>query len=185
MTGLPKYKRADDPPNENIPHRVRLAVRRYPVQVALVLALIVVAYPVYLMLGVVSDVRHATDKLRDSQHQLRDSQDQLRAAHNALRGTQRQLQDSRVAITSRLCTVINQNGKSNNRQNSYIRALIVGGAKQGAVFEPLYKQYGGPPYDVRLRKAKKVASRLGRYEVTHLNCDQIVDEINADSTSSP
>lgn len=46
------------------------------------------------------------------------------------------------------------------RNNRAIRNIILAGAKQSVIFEPLYKQFGAPPYALRLRQAAAQAAKF-------------------------
>jgi hypothetical protein len=62
-------------------------------------------------------------------------------------------QDGRRELVDVVCSV-------NTTQNRTLRALLVEGAKGSRVFEELYRQYGAPPYRVRLAQARANARRL-------------------------
>lgn len=151
--------RIDDPPPASQPFmfRLELAVRKYPVQLALVLMFVVVSIPIYMLLNSNSDLRHSNTQLR-----------------NALVSTQ----TSRVATLSTFCKVINHNAKTANTQTDYLKQIIVGGAKSSRAFEHVFRELGLPPYKVRLRLARQQASGLDRVKLPALKCQKFVHSAN-------
>lgn len=164
---LPTGTRVDDPPpkESTLRFRLALAARKHPVGLAMTIALLVVAVPVVLLIQSNHELRTATQTVQHSQRDL------ITAS--------RRVQSSRRAVTSLFCAVINQNGEANNRQTRYIQQLIVGGARQSAVFEPLYKAFHAPPYNLRLKQAKAVARNLNSSRVTKIKCGQLERRIEA------
>lgn len=45
-------------------------------------------------------------------------------------------------------------------QNRALRSMIVNGAKGSRIFEPIYRQYGAPSYNQRVREAREAAGKL-------------------------
>jgi hypothetical protein len=146
--------RIDDPPPKEQPlaFRATLAARKYPVQVALVIALIAVCVPVYMLVN--------------SNHDLRQSNRDLR---NALILTA----SNRKAVVNVFCRVINTNAATANTQTKYLQGLIVGGAKSSRPFEHVFKSLGLPPYKKRLAQARRQAGGLGHLKVPPLNCRKL------------
>lgn len=78
---------------------------------------------------------------------------------------QQNTDDSRVRVVKLVCKV-------DNTQNAALRALIIKGAQSSKPFEALYRQYGLPPYNVRLRQAREAAATLGP-----LQCKELVSSV--------
>lgn len=136
--------------------RLAVAAAVYPVQIAVTLAMVVCAVPVYLVL--------------ESQATLRDQ-----AATQAKQQTQIKrlvggIQASRVKVTGDICRVLDRNTKITNAQLSLFQGLIVSGAKQSIIFEPLYRQYGAPGYAKRLKQAQEAAQGIEHLRLPLPNC---------------
>jgi hypothetical protein len=78
--------------------------------------------------------------------------------------------ESRIAGTRDSCAAINANADA-------IRALIVKGAKSSKPFDPIYKQYGFPPYKERVRLAMRDAAT-----VEGQNCKARVEQIRREAS---
>lgn len=59
MPLLPRGHRKSDPNDQGVRFRLGLIVRKYPVQIALIVALAVVAFPVYLLIDAKNDLAQA------------------------------------------------------------------------------------------------------------------------------
>jgi hypothetical protein len=123
--------------------RVSLATVAYPVQIALVIALVLVAIPTFLVLE-----------------------------------QQGQIQSGRRITVGIFCRSLNHNGNTTNAEADYIKALIVSGAKQSKVFEPIYRQYHAPPYEERVKQAEQQAAKLDGLKVSPLNCKKLVHQVS-------
>jgi hypothetical protein len=86
----------------------------------------------------------------------------------------------RIDTTASFCNRINLNANAVNRGNSYIAALIIQGAKSSAPFEPIYRQYGFPPFKARLRLAKEQAHKVTAFSVPPLGCSDLEQQIRAE-----
>jgi hypothetical protein len=84
---------------------------------------------------------------------------------------------SRVDVTRTICRTINQQAMATNRNGSYIQGLIVKGAEGSRPFEPLYRTYGFPPYQARVRMAKQQAAQLAKLKTPVLDCDRFVHQV--------
>lgn len=156
---LPVGNRRDDPPPKHWRWRVGLTVAKYPVQVAILLALVILAIPMVMLIS-------ANGDLRGSQKALREA---LVAS-----------QTSRAVTGRVICEVTNANARTNNGQNRTLKEIIVGSVKQSKRFEPTYRKLGLPPYPDRLREAKAIARRLNRYTVKEANCETLQRRIEHD-----
>lgn len=104
---LPEGKRVDDQPRqkgwEGVKFRLALMVRRYPVQIAMVIMLTIVAYPIWLLVS-------ASHNLKQAQNELRDAVIQTTA--------------SRQASSQRYCDAINGNTLSINALSDYFAGTV-------------------------------------------------------------
>lgn len=151
-------QRITDPPPDKQPFQFRtaLAARKYPVQIALVIALLAACIPVYLLVQSNSDLRRSNRQLR-----------------SALLTTV----ENRKATVNVFCRVINGNTVAINAQSQYIQGLIIGGAKSSHAFEHVFRSLGLPPYKKRLAQAVKQASGLKKLKVPPLDCGQLEREL--------
>jgi hypothetical protein len=92
-------------------------------------------------------------------------------------------QTSKVAEANRATLADSQQGRGqvaqilcdvDNDQNGTLRELIVGGAKGSKPFDRIYRQFGFPPYRVRLRQAQKSAAKLPK-----IDCEVLVAKSRA------
>lgn len=168
---MPSGKRVDDPPRKGrgsaLRFRLTLAVRKNPIQVAMVVALVVLLVPVYMLIA--------------SNAQLRNSNRSLVASNSRLKDTLELSSINRAASSRIYCDVINQNADTNNQQTDYFQSLIISGAKQSRIFDDLYRQFGAPPYKNRLNQAKKTAGRLEQFRVDVLDCQTFVTRIQCEA----
>jgi hypothetical protein len=65
------------------------------------------------------------------------------------------------------------------RSLSLFQSIIVNGARQGQVFNKLYREFGAPPYRVRLKQAKKTARAIEHLKLPLPNCTKAVYTINS------
>lgn len=171
---LPQGQRRDDPPSRmSFRFRLALLVRRYPIHIALALALLLVTIPLYFLV-------RSNDALHDSNARLRTTVRQVGESNGKLASSLKYIQTSRRIISERFCDSMNSTARSTNAQNDYIRSLIVRGAKDSAVFEDLFRQFGAPPYPKRFREARGRARRLGRYKVALLDCQRFFIQIDCE-----
>jgi hypothetical protein len=169
---LPEGKRVDDPPpKNNLRWRLALAAHKYPVQLALLLATLVLAVPVFLLISSNSDLRTSNVELKSSNNRLTVATARVDAALT-------EIQANRQVTVGTFCSVINENAVANNRQTDYLIHLLVDGAKQSGVFEKLYKDFGAPPLKERIQEAVKRGDALAQFRVQSLNCDAFVDCVN-------
>lgn len=73
----------------------------------------------------------------------------------------REITTSRERMTAVFC-------RANNEQRKALRVLIVRGAKQSRVFEPIYREYGAPSFRQRLEQAQVGAATLSALDCTAL-----------------
>lgn len=139
--------------------RIALWTTVYPVQMALAVALVVCAIPVYLLLVAQSD--------------LRKSQAELQSAVG-------KIQDSRVAATKDICGQLDRNARTSNAQLKLFQGIIVDGARQGQIFDKLYKEFGAPPYRTRLKQAEATAKAIEHLKLPLPNCTKAVYGIRRD-----
>jgi hypothetical protein len=89
---------------------------------------------------------------------------------NRIDTNQKEANDGRTRVVTLVCDV-------DNSQNAALRALIINGAKASKPFDELYRQYGQPSYEERVKAAKKAASTLGP-----INCKELISSaaVNGD-----
>jgi hypothetical protein len=163
---LPLGNRRDDPPPKHWRWRVGLTVAKYPVQVAILLALIILALPLAMLVSANSDLRASQTALRNSQI--------------ALRTALVQSSTSRKATSSAVCQAVNKNAHANNGQTKYLKSIIIQSVKDSHQFEATYRQLGLPSYAQRMRQAKVIARKLDRFDVKDLNCEELARKIERD-----
>jgi hypothetical protein len=150
--------------------RLAVAAAVYPVQIAVTLAMVVSAVPVYLVL--------------ESQARLKEQAD-AQAAQAAVQARQQKqiaglvtgIQTSRVKATGDICRVLDRNTRITNTQLALFQALIVNGAKQSRIFDNLYRQFGAPDYPTRIRQAQRYARKIGRLKLPLPNCTAALTQI--------
>jgi hypothetical protein len=143
--------------------RMAVAAVVYPVQIALAVALAVCTVPVYLVLAQQSDLHRSNAALKVQQVQVRE-----------LVG---RIQDSRVHVTKDLCKQLDRNARTINSQLRLYQGIIVNGAKQSRVFESFFRQFGAPPYAVRLREAELSARRIEKLKLPLPNCSLAITRV--------
>jgi hypothetical protein len=145
--------------------RWRLAVAAvvYPVQIAVTLALLVCAVPVYLVLQQQATIRHTAEVAK--------------SAATGQRHLVEGIQASRVRVAREICGQLDRNARTVNAQLRLYQGIIVGGAKQSRVFDRLYRQYGAPPYRVRVRQAAAAARRINALRLPLPNCNSAITSI--------
>lgn len=177
---LPEGKRVDDPPRKGrgtvLMFRLKLAVYKYPIHTALLVALLVLLIPVYMLVESNTQLRNANKRLTAATGAL--------TASNAGLTRAAEISTANRATSSRaVCSVVNRNGQANNAQTDYLQSIIISSAKQSKPFEKVYRQFGLPPYSERLKRARRIAKRLGRNTIPQLDCNlfsaRIVCEVKA------
>jgi hypothetical protein len=151
--------RIDDPPpkEQRVKFRLALAARKYPVQIALVVALMAACVPIYQLLQSNGDLRRSNASLR-----------------NALLASQK----SRATTVGVFCHVINRNAAVSNKQTDYLRAILVNSAKSSKPFESVFRRLGLPPYHARLHHALVQARHLEKAKIPALSCRDLVESVN-------
>lgn len=139
--------------------RIAVAAVIYPVQVAVVLALLICAVPVYLVLSQQAEIRHTAEVAK--------------VAATGQRVLLSRVQASRLKTTSDFCAQLDANARTINAQLRLYQGIIVGGAKQGRIFDKLYRAYGAPPFKARLKAAEKAAAKIERLKLPLPNCTHL------------
>lgn len=161
---MPKGQRVDDQPeNKSLKFRLALAARKYPVQIALIIALLVLIYPVALLIDSNSD-------LKDSTKTLQESNQQIKKSARDLKGALETIQDNRKVLARSSCKQANDNATSNNAQTTFFQKLIVQSAVDSKIFDDLITQVGGPPYSERVKVAQGQARKLESLKVGVRDC---------------
>lgn len=161
---MPKGQRVDDQEeNRSLKFRLALAARKYPVQLALIIALTVLIYPVVLLIDSNSDLKDSTKALQESNRQIKKSAADLKGALETI-------QDNRKVLARSSCRQSNSNARANNAQTTFFQGLIVKSAVDSKIFDDLITQIGGPPYDERVKTAKGQAKKLQSLKVGVRNC---------------
>jgi hypothetical protein len=83
------------------------------------------------------------------------------------------IQFDRRTTTGTICT-------ANNKVTLRLRQLIVQGAVQSRIFDPLYRSYGAPSYPERVAQAKAAAESLEA-----IPCDEFVRRIEQQTQALP
>lgn len=186
MNILPRHQRVDDPPDKNrMEWRLWLALQKYPIQVALFLALLVLAVPVTLLLNDNSSLRAA---VRSADHQRLDAnrqRDTLSAAVVRLDAAIAEIQSQRHEATLRVCNGINALTGAIHTENVYLGTIITNGARQSKPFDKIYRQFGLPPYSARLKQAERLAHGILRNAPHAVNCQQEAASSTGYSTGQP
>jgi hypothetical protein len=151
-------RRSGDPEKPGWLWKLVLSVKKYPIQTAVLITMMVAAIPIYLLI---------------------DSNTELRSQTKDLQEFNTNLQAQRIASSTLFCQAININAEATNTQTAFIANLILGGAYQSAAFEKVYKQFGFPPYDERVKQATDQADSLLTKRVKTLNCDKYVAAVRA------
>lgn len=151
---LPRGQRVDDQSEtKSFRFRLALAATKYPVQIALIIALVVLVYPVALLV--------------ESNADQKASNKRLRAASADLREALATIAGNRKVLFARQCSQSNRNAKANNRQTTYFQALIVKSARDSKRLESVLAP---PPYAERVRRARRQAARLDKFKVPLRDC---------------
>lgn len=151
--------------------RTALAVSTHPVMVALTVAILVMSIPLYLLVGVSATLRHQQVVARTQQSQI-----------TAL---VKRIQVERKNTVHTFCGKINRNIRTTQRQSGYIKFLMIQGTVQSRGFEELLVSHGFPPYEVRLRRAKKQAAKIVSFNNGKIDCKKIAAEIAATTPPPP
>jgi hypothetical protein len=86
----------------------------------------------------------------------------------------------RIDTTGSFCNRLNTNANAVDRGNQYIAALIIQGARSSKPFEPIYRQYGFPPFEKRLRLARRQGRKVTALSVPPLGCASLEQQIRAE-----
>src|SRR4051812_24657140 len=135
--------------------RVALAIVTHPVLPALTVALLVVAVPIWQLVGVSSQLP-ATQRTPGKQQ-------------GQITGLVKRIQIEGADTGGVFFGSINRNIRSNRQLTAYLRALTPTGAKQSRAFEDLYAEHGFPPYLVRLKQAQRQADKIVSFSGPLLN----------------
>jgi hypothetical protein len=84
---------------------------------------------------------------------------------------------NRIHSSGEVCATLNRNAAASNRNTRYIAGLILMGAKQSKPFEPLYRRFGFPAYEVRYRQAQESARKLTALQVPILDCKRLITQV--------
>jgi hypothetical protein len=166
---LDEPKRVDDPPKKGrlqaLRFRLQLAVLRYPIQAAMVIALFVLLVPVYMLVESNAQLRADASALRDSNRRVSSSLVYI--------------QESRRIITQQFCGVINENSTSTNAQNDYLQQILLDSVRRSRPLDDLLKSVPGlPSFEERRRRARDQAAGLEEFKVPQINCVVLFDTIN-------
>jgi hypothetical protein len=139
--------------------RLAVTVVVYPVQIAVALALLICAVPVYLVLSQQAEIRHTAEVAKVA----------ATGQHDLLA----RIQANRVKTTGDICQQLDANARTINAQLRLYQGIIVNGAKQGRIFDKLFRAYGAPPYRQRVKAAKEQAARIEKLKLPLPNCTKI------------
>lgn len=162
MPLLPKGTRVDDAPKQEgvrgLKFRLALAARKYPIQIALCIALAVVAYPVWLLVDASKDLRTANDKVA--------------AAQANLQAAVEQTTTSRHASSQAICAAVNKNASANNGQTDYFITLTEKNLKNPPDHKPITPE--------QQKQAEAFIRRIGALKIKPLDCAQLQKQIDSD-----
>ena len=162
---------ADQAKRDKPKHWLSIAISRHPVGAALIVAVAIAMIPLVMVLDQQGTIKTQASKI-DRQ------QDQLNAlVHRTQRG--------RVAVSTTFCRSINQNAEANNKQTDLLQGIIVKSVTSSRPFDNLYRQFGLPPYRVRLRQARRISAQLEAAKVQSLPCAAFAKRIERELTSVP
>jgi hypothetical protein len=167
----PGRRTADQTTRAKPKHWASIAISRHPVGAALLVAVAIAMIPLIMVLDQQGTIQTQADKISRQQEQL-----------NAL---VRRSQKGRVTTATAFCRAINENGAANNKQTSVLQSIIVKSVTSSKPFDNLYRQFGLPPYRVRLRQAKQIAAQLQAGKVSALPCKGFADRIERELTAVP
>lgn len=164
MNLLPQGNRVDDPPpkKSSLKFRLALAAKKHPTQIAVAIAMAVVAIPVWLVISSQSDLRQATHELQSSQRDLRESNGQLK---HALKSSQ----SSRAATSRTFCRSLNRNARANNAQTSYFIRIVEDAKKR--------PPNPGITKVERDRVVDQFVKTLRKTQVPKVNCSKLVERV--------
>lgn len=152
-------KRSDDPPEPGWRFRVGLAVKKYPVQVALLCAMVPVTFLGLFLLG---------------------AYEKIDAQQSAIVTAQGEIQANRKALTFQACTNNNAQTRGLNKLNDTLQALIESSPKQYETIRPVLEQ-AGIDVNALIKASRPVTEKnvadLEAARVTLLNCVQQVEQI--------
>lgn len=155
-------KRADDPRANGVDgwkFRVGLAVKKYPVQVALLCAMVPVTFLGLFLLGAYQKIDNA--------------QGTITAQQQSISSQQHEIQVNRRALSFSSCLNNNAQTKGLNKLNDTLQALIAGGPKQYQQLRPVLEK-AGIDVDALAAAAKRNAdestSELEKAKVDLLDC---------------
>lgn len=175
MNILPRHQRVDDPPDKNrMEWRLWLTLQKYPIQVALFLALLVVAVPVTLLLNDNSSLRSAVRQADSQRDTLKTAVVRTDVALGETKAALAAIQSQRRDAAVKVCASQTALTHAIHVENVYLGQIIVGGAKQSRAFNRIYRRLGLPPYRQRLRQAERIAHGIFKSEPQPPDCKRLV-----------
>lgn len=158
--------------------RLAVATVTHPVGVAMVVAMVICAWPLYATLNSQGEIRQQATIARDLSAQNQDQQVKIASLLRTIQG-------DRVRVTRTFCHALNDSSRTNNKQSDLFKSMIVGGAKGSSIFDALYRQYGGPPYPERVKMALKQARAIDKLKQRPLDCKAAVERIKSQAEPRP
>lgn len=161
----------DQPKREQPKHWLSIAVSRHTVGAALIVAVIIAMIPLLMVLDQQGTLKTQASKIDRQQEQL----------NSLVRRTQK----GRITSSRVFCRTINENGLANNEQTTVLQNIIVKSVTASKPFDNLYRQFGLPPYRVRLKQAHHIAAQLERSKVHSLPCASFARKIENELKAVP
>lgn len=160
---------ADQQVRDKPKHWLSIAISRHPVGAALIVAVAIAMIPLVMVL--------------DQQSTLKTQASKIDRQQGTLNSLVRRTQKGRIVSSKAFCRSTNANAVANNRQTAVLQGIIVKSVTSSKPFDNLYRQFGLPPYRVRLRQARHIAAQLEASKVAKLPClsfaQKIEDELSA------
>jgi hypothetical protein len=144
--------------------RAAVMTVQYPVQLALVVAILVSSIPVWMLVRQSSTIKSQQTQITELVTQI---------------------QLSRAAAVGETCGKINRTTIAVNAEIGYLKGLILNGAKSTKAFDRTLRQLGLPPYRKRLAQAEKQAAGLNRFVLTPLNCEGLKATVKKQTPPPP
>lgn len=169
---MPQGRRLHDQGKRDKPrHWLAIQASRHPVGMALIVAVAIALIPLVMVLDQQGTLKTQANKIDRQQATLNDLVHRTQAA--------------RAATTRVFCDRINANGRANNRQTDVLQGIILNSVRSSKPFDKLYRQFGLPPYKVRLKQATLIAGQLGATTITILPCRAYVQRIENELRPKP
>jgi hypothetical protein len=133
-------KRADDPPQQGWKFRLGLAAHKFPVQIALLCAMVPVTVMGLFLLGAYHRIGSQQQAIVEQQHEI---------------------QVNRQALTVQACKNNNDQTRGLNKLNDTVQAVIASGPKSNEQLRPVLEK-AGIDFDKIQKASRKAATQANR-----------------------